>query len=172
MRIHCLFGNALTFFLFLSVPLMIWKALCLTTASPYPIVVVISESMAPAFHRGDILFLSNRQYEVSVGDIPVVWFPGNPLPMVHRAIQVLVNSDSAIQHANVRRQYILTKGDNNPTHDMSLYPLGQAYVAREEIVGLVRGYLPCVGWATIALSEYPWLKGVGIGVFGAMGMLT
>ena len=55
---------------------------------------------------------------------------------------------------------------------MSLYPPGQAYVAREEIVGLVRGYLPCVGWATIALSEYPWLKGVGIGVFGVMGLLT
>jgi signal peptidase len=79
---------------------------------------------------------------------------------------------STIQHANFRRQYILTKGDNNPTHDMSLYPLGQAYVAREEIVGLVRGYLPCVGWATIALSEYPWLKGVVFGVFGVMGMLT
>lgn len=51
---------------------------------------------------------------------------------------------------------------------MSLYPAGQAYVAREEVVGLVRGYLPRVGWATIALSEYPWLKGVGIAVFGAI----
>lgn len=93
MRIHCFLKNALTFFLFLSVPLMTWKGICLATASPYPIMVVISESMAPAFHRGDILFLSNRQHEISVGDIPVVWFPENPLPMVHRAIQVLVNSD-------------------------------------------------------------------------------
>ena len=83
---------------------MIWKAICLATASLYPIMVVISESMAPAFHRGDILFLSNRRHEISVGDIPVVWFPGNPCPMVHRAIQVLVNGDSvftsidSIQH--------------------------------------------------------------------------
>jgi signal peptidase len=70
-----------------------------------------------------------------------------------------------------KSQYILTKGDNNPTHDRSLYPLGQEYVAREEIVGLVRWYLPCVGWATIALSEYPWLKGVAIGIFGVIGVL-
>jgi signal peptidase len=65
-------NKALTFFLFVSVPLMRWKALCLATACPYAFVVVISESMAPVFHRGDILFLSNRQYEISVGGIPVV----------------------------------------------------------------------------------------------------
>lgn len=50
--------------------------------------VVISESMAPAFHRGDIIFLWNRSKLVNVGDIPVVWFKSQPLPMVHRAVQV------------------------------------------------------------------------------------
>lgn len=50
--------------------------------------VVISESMAPAFHRGDIIFLWNRSKLVNVGDIPVVWFRSQPLPMVHRAVQV------------------------------------------------------------------------------------
>jgi signal peptidase len=54
-----------------------------------PIVSVISESMAPAFHRGDLLFLSNRSNNIRVGDIPVVWFPGRNLPMVHRAIKVI-----------------------------------------------------------------------------------
>lgn len=68
---------------------MIWKALIVITGSPHPIVVVISESMAPAFHRGDLLFLWNRQPWIHAGEIPVCWFPGNPLPMVHRAIKVV-----------------------------------------------------------------------------------
>ena len=51
-------------------------------------VSVISESMAPAFHRGDLLFLSNRSNRIQAGEIPVVWFAGRALPMVHRAIKV------------------------------------------------------------------------------------
>ncbi|KAJ5975806.1 hypothetical protein N7481_009513 [Penicillium waksmanii] len=119
--------------------------------------------MAPAFHRGDILFLSNRSSEVYAGDIPVVWFPGNPLPMVHRALNVMIDGN---------KQQILTKGDNNPVHDRSLYPPGQSFVARKEIVGLVKGYLPFAGWFTIALSEYPWLKGVGMAVLGGLALFT
>lgn len=73
----------------LSTIFMAWKGLSLITNSPIPIVCVISESMAPAFHRGDILFLWNWTPSVEVGDIPVVWFDGNLLPMVHRVIKVL-----------------------------------------------------------------------------------
>lgn len=50
--------------------------------------VVLSESMAPAFHRGDLIFLWNRTDTVRVGEIPVCWFAGEPLPMVHRVVQV------------------------------------------------------------------------------------
>lgn len=67
---------------------MMWKGLSVLAASSVPMVSVISESMAPAFHRGDLLFLSNRSSTIHVGDIPVVWFSGRPLPMVHRAIVV------------------------------------------------------------------------------------
>lgn len=72
----------------LSATFMAWKGLCVLTNSPVPVVCVISESMAPAFHRGDILFLWNRKPMVEAGDIPVVWFEGNPLPMVHRVVKV------------------------------------------------------------------------------------
>ena len=71
-----------------STTFMAWKSLCILAASPTPLVCVTSESMAPIFHRGDILLLSNRQSFIRPGDIPVVWFPGYPLPMVHRAISV------------------------------------------------------------------------------------
>lgn len=93
MSTHRLLKKTLTILLVIFTPFTIWKALCLITASSYPFVVVISESMAPAFNRGDILFLSNWQHDISIADIPVVWFPGNPLPMVHRVIEVLVESN-------------------------------------------------------------------------------
>jgi signal peptidase I len=67
---------------------MVWKAVSVATDSRCPIVVVISQSMEPAFRRGDLLLLQNRKHIIEVGDIPVCWFPGNPLPMVHRAISV------------------------------------------------------------------------------------
>lgn len=53
-----------------------------------------------------------------------------------------------------------------------MYPPGQSFVARQEIVGLVKGYLPYAGWFTIALSEYPWLKGVGAAVLGGLALFT
>lgn len=73
----------------LSSPFMAWKGLCLLTNSAVPIVCVISESMAPAFHRGDLLFLWNWTTAVQAGEIPVVWFNDSPLPMVHRVIKVI-----------------------------------------------------------------------------------
>jgi signal peptidase len=66
---------------------MAWRALSLITGSPHPIIVVISESMAPAFHRGDVCLLWNHGASINVGDIPVVWFEGRELPMVHRVIE-------------------------------------------------------------------------------------
>lgn len=73
--------------LHLSTLFMMWKGLGVVTNSSTPIICVVSESMAPAFHRGDILFLWNRTSSIEVGDIPVVWFEGAPLPMVHRVVQ-------------------------------------------------------------------------------------
>jgi signal peptidase len=43
--------------------------------------------MSPAFHRGDVCLIWNRSKVIEVGDIPVIWFQGRQLPMVHRAIE-------------------------------------------------------------------------------------
>ena len=50
-----------------------WKGLSVATASPSPIVVVLSGSMEPAFQRGDLLFLWNRNLyrETDVGEVVV-----------------------------------------------------------------------------------------------------
>lgn len=48
-----------------------------------------SGSMEPAFHRGDILFLTNFQDEpVRVGDIVVFKVEGRDIPIVHRVIKL------------------------------------------------------------------------------------
>ncbi|CAG8026549.1 unnamed protein product [Penicillium olsonii] len=146
------FNLLLSILLLATVPFMFWKALCVLTGSSYPIIVVISQSMAPAFNRGDLLFLWNRHPWIRAGEIPVCWFPGRPLPMVHRAIKS-VRLDQITQ-------LVLTKGDNNEVDDVSLYPPGQLLVGREEIVGLVKGYLPYVGWLSIGLQENPVFTGI------------
>ncbi len=68
----------------------------------------------------------------------------------------------------LRRQKVLTKGDNNAVDDTLLYPAGQNFVDRDEIVGVVVGYAPLLGWATIVFNEYPWLKGVGLVVLALL----
>jgi len=56
---------------------------------------------------------------------------------------------------------LLTKGDNNAADDTELYARGQSYLERsKDVVGSVVGYVPFVGYVTILLSEYPWLKTV------------
>lgn len=55
-------------------------------------------------------------------------------------------------------QLIRTKGDNNDVDDVSLYPPGQTFVYRRQVIGLVRGYLPFVGLLTITVGKVPWTK--------------
>ena len=147
-----------------------WTSLRQLTNCSYPIFVVSSESMEPTFYRGDVILLSNRRHSVQVGDIPVVWFQGRPLPMVHRAVKVTNNTSqdgSRIEWVGLRlqednadwasRQQILTKGDNNEVDDTILYPEGRLFVRREEIVGLVWGHVPYIGRFSIVAREYPWV---------------
>jgi signal peptidase I len=92
--------------------------------------------MEPVFHRGDLLVLSNRKKAVDVGDVVVYNVKGRDIPIVHRVIkQHWTSKDTA---AGAENQFLLTKGDNNPTDDIELYARGQTYLNRqEEIIGLV-----------------------------------
>jgi hypothetical protein len=67
---------------------------------------------------------------------------------------------------------LLTKGDNNVADDTELYATGQSFLNREEdVVGSVVGFIPFVGYVTILLSEYPWLKQAMLGIMGLMVVL-
>ncbi|KAI1377695.1 putative signal peptidase complex catalytic subunit SEC11 [Hypoxylon crocopeplum] len=155
-----LLQSTLSLLLPLSTTFITWKGLCLLTNSSRPIVCVVSESMAPAFHRGDILVLWNWTRSVEPGDIPVVWFGDNPLPMVHRVLHVSTYNTKQGHDSPSTTQIFLTKGDNNLLNDVALYPEDRTSVLRKEVVGFVRGYVPLVGWIVIGMQELSWVKPV------------
>lgn len=138
----------------------IWKGLSLLTNSESPIVVVLSESMEPAFQRGDILFLALPEEPVSIGDICVFKIYGKEVPIVHRVIELHTDNNG--------EQKILTKGDNNPVDDRGLYNQGQLWIGRHNVVGKVRGFLPYIGMLTIILNDYPQAKILLLVVLGAL----
>ncbi|EGW34526.1 uncharacterized protein SPAPADRAFT_59959 [Spathaspora passalidarum NRRL Y-27907] len=136
-----------------------WKTLGIVTNSHSPIVVVLSGSMEPAFQRGDILFLWNRDKQQKVGDIVVYEIEGKSIPIVHRVLR---------EHHNSEKQLLLTKGDNNAVDDLSLYAKKQSYLNRkEDLIGTVKGYLPFIGYITILISENIYFK---YGLLGLVGL--
>jgi len=138
---------------------MVWKTLSVVANSHSPIVVVLSGSMEPAFQRGDILFLWNRDSSAKVGDVVVYEIEGKPIPIVHRVLR---------EHHNAEKQLLLTKGDNNPVDDLGLYAKKQQYLNQKtDLVGTVKGYLPKVGYITILISENVYFK---FGLLGLMGL--
>ncbi|KAI9858345.1 MAG: Signal peptidase complex catalytic subunit [Vezdaea acicularis] len=162
-------SQLLNFGLVLSTAFMLWKTLSIATNSPSPIVVVLSGSMEPAFQRGDLLFLWNRNWagDTSVGEVVVYNVKDKEIPIVHRVVRRFGGGGDGKTPLR-----LLTKGDNNLADDHELYAPGQDYLDREsDIIGSVVGYVPLVGYVTILLSEYPWLKTVMLGIMGLAVML-
>ncbi|EXJ87949.1 signal peptidase I [Capronia coronata CBS 617.96] len=167
-------SQVLNFALVLSTAFMLWKSLSVMADSPSPIVVVLSGSMEPAFQRGDLLFLWNRDQTAEVGEIVVYNVRGKDIPIVHRVVRshgnVIGQADGKTKASASPK--LLTKGDNNVADDTELYARGQSYLDRQhDIIGSVRGYVPAVGYVTIMLSEHPWLKTVMLGIMGLMVIL-
>merc|ERR1719495_3118658 len=153
--------QVLSFGMIVSSALMIWKGLMVVTGSESPIVVVLSGSMEPAFHRGDLLFLTNYQNEdIRVGEIVVFKVEGRDIPIVHRVIKIHEKEDGTLK--------FLTKGDNNNVDDRGLYAHGQAWLEKKDVVGRANGFLPYIGIVTILMNDYPKIKYLilaGLGFF-------
>lgn len=146
---------------------MFWQGLSLFANTDSPIVVVLSGSMEPAFQRGDVLFLWNRNTQNKVGDIVVYENEGQDIPIVHR---VLREHHSKSESQN--KQFLLTKGDNNAVNDISLYKNKKIYLSKEkDIVGTVKGYLPQIGYVTIWVSESKYAKYTLLAFLGLSSLL-
>uniref|UniRef100_A0A914V4I9 Signal peptidase complex catalytic subunit SEC11 n=1 Tax=Plectus sambesii TaxID=2011161 RepID=A0A914V4I9_9BILA len=87
---------------------------------------------------------------IRTGDITVFKIEGRDIPIVHRVIKVheLQNGTSKF----------LTKGDNNQVDDRGLYAPGQLWLARKDVVGRAKGFVPYVGMVTILMNDYPKFK--------------
>ncbi|CAM9397086.1 signal peptidase complex catalytic subunit SEC11A [Lampetra fluviatilis] len=146
-----LYYQVLNFGMIVSSALMIWKGLMVVTNSESPIVVVLSGSMEPAFHRGDLLFLTNHQETpIRVGEIVVFKVEGREIPIVHRVIKIHEKENGEVK--------FLTKGDNNSVDDRGLYKPGQNWLERKDVVGRARGFVPYIGIVTILMNDYPKFK--------------
>ncbi|GAB0490188.1 hypothetical protein MMPV_001420 [Pyropia vietnamensis] len=151
--------------LLLSGALIMYKSCMLITNSESPIVVVLSGSMEPAIHRGDLLLLSNRYSTPLVsGDIVVYKLPGRDVPIVHRIIKVH-------QEYGTTAVDILTKGDNNLPDDRELYG-DRKWLSREMVVGRAFAFLPRAGMLTILMNEYPKLKYALLGGLSLLALVA
>jgi len=115
-----------------------------------PIVVVVSGSMEPQIHEGDMLFvvgiepenIKSGTIEDKDGDIIVfnaqgLW-PTAPIdPIVHRVINKYQLGDT---------WYFETKGDANSIQDAAAIP-------ESRVIGVVVGGIPYIGWVKIFLTE-------------------
>lgn len=73
--------------LVLTSSFMFYKGLSVVANTESPVVVVLSGSMEPAFERGDVLFLWNREPRVKVGDVVVYNVKHRDIPIVHRVLR-------------------------------------------------------------------------------------
>lgn len=135
----------------LSGALITYKVFMLVSNSESPIVVVLSGSMEPGVHRGDLLVLTNyEQTRLVSGDIVVYKLPERDVPIVHRIIKIHEG-----EKLNVK---ILSKGDNNIPDDRELYGPSRNWLDRPMIVGRAFAFLPYAGMLTILMNDYPQLK--------------
>jgi signal peptidase len=91
-----------------------------------------------------------------MGEFPTWFMLLMRLPILGR--NTLADVLARLDCSEEGHQLIRTKGDNNDVDDVSLYPPGQKFVYRRQIIGLVRGYLPFVGLFTIHVGKVPWLR--------------
>uniref|UniRef100_A0A8C6UZ22 Signal peptidase complex catalytic subunit SEC11 n=1 Tax=Neogobius melanostomus TaxID=47308 RepID=A0A8C6UZ22_9GOBI len=147
-----LYYQVLNFGMIVSSALMIWKGLMVVTGSESPIVVVLSGSMEPAFHRGDLLFLTNRVEDpIRVGEIVVFRIEGREIPIVHRVLKIHEKENGDIK--------FLTKGDNNAVDDRGLYKQASTGWRKKMWLGEPEGkFVPYIGIVTILMNDYPKFK--------------
>ncbi len=129
---------------------LVYFVLQISLNTESPIVVVISESMEPTIHKGDLLFvmgidaekIKNGTAEEQDGDVIVfdargLWFDAPQEPIVHRVIGKYIDEDV---------WYFITQGDANSSPDGAPIP-------ESRVIGVVVGGIPYIGWVKIFLTE-------------------
>jgi signal peptidase len=133
----------LIFFAFFG-SFLIYFILQIALNTETPMVVVISDSMAPNINKGDLLFIQGKDPEdIEVGDVIVfdadgLWSGAPEEPIVHRVVDIRkVDDDWEFR----------TKGDANNDKD-------EEWIPEKRIKGVVIGRIPYIGWVKIVLADY------------------
>lgn len=98
--------------------------------TPMPMVSVVSESMEPVLHVGDLMIISKADYKV--GDIAI--YMRGSMTIIHRIIEV-------------RPDGFVFKGDNNSGPDPEI-------VSPSRVLGKVRLAVPLLGYPRMALRIF------------------
>ena len=107
-----------------------YQGLAFAAGTPMPIVSVVSESMEPVLHRGDLVFVVAPK-DLKVGDVVIYQREGSQFTIIHRVIES-------------RPEGYIIKGDNNPRPDSGT-------VTQKQINGKVLFALPLLGYPRLAL---------------------
>ncbi len=116
-----------------------YQMLIFVTGTPMPLVSVVSESMEPVLHRGDMLFILPAE-KPAVDDIVIYQRPGTSKTIIHRIIEV-------------REGGYIIKGDNNGCPDTveGTCPGTPLVVEKEWILGKAVFAFPLIGYPRLAL---------------------
>lgn len=121
----------------LAIAWIFYQLLSVAAGSSVPLVSVVSESMEPVLHRGDLLFVT-AENQYNVRDVVIYQDPRIPYTIVHRIISTQEQDG---------KTYFTIKGDNNPVPDP--YP-----VASSEVKGKVQFAIPLLGYPRLALMAF------------------
>jgi len=117
----------LEFIVIFAAAFLFYQAIGFALQTPTPMVSVVSESMLPTLHVGDLVIVAKGDYKV--GDI-VVYMRGN-MPIIHRIIEIK------------NGEYVI-KGDNNAVAD-------PGNVKQIQILGKAIGAAPLLGYPRLVL---------------------
>uniref|UniRef100_A0A8P0T7J9 Uncharacterized protein n=1 Tax=Canis lupus familiaris TaxID=9615 RepID=A0A8P0T7J9_CANLF len=131
-----LYYQVLNFGMIVSLALMIWKRLMLITGSQSPIVVVLSGSTGPAFHRRDLFLTNQVEDPTRLGETGVFRIEEREISIVRGVLKTHAKQNGYIK--------FLTKGDNT--------------VDDCDVMGRVREFVPFTGIVLILTNDYPKFK--------------
>ncbi|CAF3464271.1 unnamed protein product [Rotaria socialis] len=117
-----------------STIIIVWKTLILLTNCASPMIISLNGEQPDFRGLGDILVLTNYDSaSVQACDLVVFRIEGRDIPIVHRVIKVRAKKDGYFK--------ILTKGYMNVVDDRGLYPSGQLWIEKKDVIGKVYGYV-------------------------------
>lgn len=102
----------------------------------YYAIAVASGSMSPVFEKGAVVIVDQKYSDLNIGDI-IAFKSDSGVIVVHRLIRFIKDQGNI---------YYYTKGDANNNED-------DYKLSRENIIGVVKNYIPIIGYPTVWLSE-------------------